>query len=367
MLSFLDLPEEQCLHRLRLIHQVVADVRSLLQEELLPAGTGGHALPVAVKVTTALNFFASGSYQGAIGGLSRVSRSAAHKCIRQVMDGLFGRMSTNVNFPCNDNNQNERAVRFAFLVGFPQVQGAIDCTHVAIRAPPEQPGVSVNHKGFCSINVQLVCNHKKKFMQVCAKFPGSRHNAFILRKSNIPNLFLPGNRHKLGLQLKNSELKSLELQALAADAGDKGHPLQTCLMINVRNPNNEAQERYNESHMTTRCVIKQAIGILKMRFRCLARSGGALQYSPARVSRMIVVCCVLHNMVQQRELVMEDDQSAHQSSSDEENIEEEEEVDEDNEQYEDGVEEARGAEWPILYVLTEEFASPGNFGSTQNQ
>ena len=33
-----------------------------------------------------------------------------------------------------------------------------------------------------------------------------------------------------------------------------------------------------------------------MRFRCLDRSGGILQYSPQNVAAFFVACCVLHNI-----------------------------------------------------------------------
>ncbi|XP_067855250.1 putative nuclease HARBI1 [Heptranchias perlo] len=238
---------------------MVADICSLLEEELLPAGPGGHALPVVVKVTTDCKFFASGSFQGVTGDISRVS----HKCIRQMTDGRwFARTEWYVNFPCNDISQNERAFGLTCLVGFPQLQGANDCTHMAIRAPPDQPGACVSPKGFHPISVQLVCKHKKRFMQVCARFHGSSHDAFILWQSNIPDLFVPG-----------TSLKGWLL-------GNKGYPLQTWLVTPLRNPtSNEQQERHNANHMSTRCVTEQAIGMLKMHFRCLDRSGGALRGS----------------------------------------------------------------------------------------
>ncbi|XP_067852020.1 putative nuclease HARBI1 [Heptranchias perlo] len=201
------------------------------------------------------------------------------------MDGLFAKASASVNFPHDDNSQNERAVGFASLAGFPWVQHAIKCTHGAIRGPQHEPGVFINQKGFHSINARLVCNHKKRFLQVCTRFPGSCHDAFILCQSIIPDLFQTGDRVKGRL------------------IGDKGYPLKTWPITLVRDPTNEAQERYNQSHTTTKCVIEQAIGMLMMSFRCLDRSGGARQYSPSRVSRIIVVCCVLHNIAQQRDKV----------------------------------------------------------------
>ncbi|XP_067838441.1 putative nuclease HARBI1 [Heptranchias perlo] len=258
-LSSLDLSEEQCPCRLRLSRHMVTDICSLLEEELLPAGPGGHALPIAIKITTALNFFASASFQCTTGDISRVCQWSAHKCIWQVIDVLFARVSIYLNFPCNDNSQNERAVSFTSLAGFPQVQDANDCTHVAIRGPPHESKVFINFKGFLSIDAQPVCNHKKRFMQVCARFPGSYYDAFIERQSNISDLFQTGDRLRAG---------SLETRDTS---------LQTWLMTPVRNPTNETQECDNQSHMTTRCVTEQAIGMLKMCFRCLAMSGGPLE------------------------------------------------------------------------------------------
>ncbi|XP_067852837.1 putative nuclease HARBI1 [Heptranchias perlo] len=325
-LTFLDLSEELCQRRLRLSQQVVTDICSLLQEQLLPAGLGGHGLPVAVKVTTALHFFAPGSFQCATGDISTVCQSSARKCIRQVMDGLFARASNYIHFPRDDNSQNEWAVGFASLAGFPRVQDAIECTHVAIRGPPHEPGVFINQKGYHCFNVQLVCDHRKRFMQVCARFPGSCHVAFILCQCNIPGLFQTGDRPK-GWLIR-----------------DKGYPLETWLMAPLRNHTNDAQQRYNQSHVTTRCAIEQAIGVLKMRSRCLDRSGGALRYSPARDSRIIVVRCVLYNIAQQRGLQVEKDEGARQSSSVGDNIEEEEEDEEnEEEEYDDGAPIARPA------------------------
>ncbi|XP_067838412.1 putative nuclease HARBI1 [Heptranchias perlo] len=225
--------------------------------------------------------------RGATGDISRVFQSSALKCIRQVTDGLFARASDNVNFLRDDISQIEWAVGFASLAGFSQVQGAIDCTHLEIRGPSHEPGVFINRKGYHTINAQLVCDQRKRFLQVCTRFPGSSHDAFILLQSNIPDLFQTGGRLNGCL------------------VGDKGCLLQTWLMTPERNPTDEAKERYNQSHMITRCVTEQDIGMLMMQFRCLDRSGGAFQYSPVRVSRIIMVCFILHNITQQRGLEVE--------------------------------------------------------------
>ncbi len=64
---------------------------------------------------------------------------------------------------------------FMAVTGFPGVIRALDCTHVAIIAPPEpSEDCYINRKGYHSINVQLVnilytilFNSKKSFNMKC--------------------------------------------------------------------------------------------------------------------------------------------------------------------------------------------------------
>ncbi|XP_067838424.1 putative nuclease HARBI1 [Heptranchias perlo] len=225
-----------------------------------------------------------------------------------MMDGLFCRASHYVNFPINDISQTERAV---VSTGFPRVLGANDCTHIAIRGLAHWAGLFINLKGYHSIKAQLDWTTGRGFCRYVPNFPGSCHDSFILRESNIPALFHAQDRLKGWL------------------LGDMGYPLQTWLMTPLRNPTSEAQQRYNDSYITTWSVIEQAIRMLKMRFRCLDRSEGALQYSPARVCRIIIMCCVRHNITQRRGLLVDDLPCAHEAAAPAIDIEEDEEEEEE--------------------------------------
>ena len=48
-------------------------------------------------------------------------------------------------------------------------------------------------KRYHSINVQAICDNKRKFMQVSAKWPGSINDSFILKTSNVWPAFENGN------------------------------------------------------------------------------------------------------------------------------------------------------------------------------
>ncbi|XP_067869178.1 putative nuclease HARBI1 [Heterodontus francisci] len=88
----------QCCRRLRLSRQTVTDVCVLIAEDLTPHSTGHHVLPMAVKVTVALNFFAFGSLQGTAVDLNGISQAAAHHCISLVTDALFDTARKHIHF-----------------------------------------------------------------------------------------------------------------------------------------------------------------------------------------------------------------------------------------------------------------------------
>lgn len=66
-------------------------------------------------------------------------------------------------------------------------------------------------------------------------------------------------------------------------------------MTPVPNPTTAGEELYNERHTGTRVVVEQCFGVLKSRFRCLHKSGGALQYIPATCAKITIACILLHN------------------------------------------------------------------------
>ena len=63
-----------------------------------------------------------------------------------------------IKFPYNAVEQANIKAQFAARAGFPNVIGAIDCTHIAIKAPSQNEFVYVNRKHFHSINVQIICD-----------------------------------------------------------------------------------------------------------------------------------------------------------------------------------------------------------------
>ncbi|XP_067892373.1 putative nuclease HARBI1 [Heterodontus francisci] len=214
--------------------EAVTHLNALQNDELQPMGFAGHTMPVALKVTVALTFCAAASFQEPTGDLYGVSQSTVHSCIREVTGALYRRAN-------GFEGQSQSAVGFGTITEIPQVQGFTDCMHVVIKAPDRQPVTFLNRKGFYSLNLQLVCDHSANALHCTGSDPG-----WIL--------------------------------------GDKGNPKQTWLLTPVRNTTSDAEELFNTCQGSTRATIEQAIGMLKMWFRCQPRR---LSHYPCDCTRAV--------------------------------------------------------------------------------
>ncbi|XP_014666971.1 PREDICTED: putative nuclease HARBI1 [Priapulus caudatus] len=171
---------------------------------------------------------------------------------------------------------------------FPGVIGCVDGTHVAIRTPPRNEDVFVCRKGFHSINIMLIDDHKNRITAVSARFPGSSHDMAVFDCSNIQQRMENGDLENKGLLL-----------------ADSGYALRPYLMTPVLRPHNDQEVRYNAAHKGTRVSIEQANGILKSRFRCLDRSSGGLFIEAGKACKAIVACCVLHMCITFHDVMVE--------------------------------------------------------------
>ncbi|CAL1262123.1 unnamed protein product [Larinioides sclopetarius] len=214
-----------------------------------------------------------------------VSQSSVSKCIREVSDVMSKNLLKKyVKFPGDQSTQTAIKEEFFQYCGLGGVLGAIDCTHVAIVAPPNDgyhhEKNYVNRKGWHSINAQLVCDMNMRIMNVVARFPGCTHDAFIWQSCNLKKAFDNGSKiHGDGWLL-----------------GDSGYPQENHLHIPYHTVTSGSNaEQYNDAHSRGRCVIERCNSILKNRFRCLLKHR-TLHYMPETACKIINTCIILHNM-----------------------------------------------------------------------
>lgn len=167
------------------------------------------------------------------------------------------------------------------IAGFPGVM-CIDGTHIRIEKPRSRDDdfQYLNRKIFYSINVQVGCDSHCRFTNIVIRYPGSTHDSFILRSSNLWDIF--ESSPSLGIIL-----------------GDSAYPCRWWLMTPFQNPNSAEEMHYNVAHMKTRVKVENAIGQWKRRFGLLHQETRRhLKNIPAD----IMACAVLHNYAKDNNL-----------------------------------------------------------------
>ena len=110
-----------------------------------------------------------------------------------------------------------------------------------------------------------------------ARWPGSTHDSFVFRSSEISDYLQQHNR-------------SLEDGILL---GDSGYACKPNLMTPFPNPVTAKQHAFNSAHRKTRVLIKLTFSRWKRRFHLLH---GEVRMHPEKVCKLIGACGVLHNI-----------------------------------------------------------------------
>ncbi|XDV25459.1 hypothetical protein PO909_029375 [Leuciscus waleckii] len=267
---------EDFIGRFRLPKEAILSLTDELAEVLSPATSRSHSIPAVLQVCTALKFYATGTFLNAVGDTVGLSKASVSRAVYRVSRALSNKLPQFPNHLAELNKANIKR-QFAAMYGFPNVIGAIDCTHI------------VNRKHVLSINVQVVCEANMIFTNVVARWPGSTHDSFIVVHSSV------GNRLEAGAVRDGWLL------------GDSGYPLRRWLLTPFPNPQSAEQMRYNDAHTRARSVVERAIGLLKCRWCCFDVSGGRLLYQPKKVRQIIMACAILHNMAQRNGVALPPD------------------------------------------------------------
>uniref|UniRef100_A0A3P9IK64 DDE Tnp4 domain-containing protein n=1 Tax=Oryzias latipes TaxID=8090 RepID=A0A3P9IK64_ORYLA len=229
---------------------VLLDLCGLLGPALQRSTRRNHAVPVSLQVLTTLGFLATGTFQRELADRSGISQPTLSRVMPDVLKGIRTLSHDSIKFPYT-----------AAMSGFPNVIGAIDCTHVAIRAPNVNENAFINRKHFHSINVQIICDADMLLTNVVARWP--THDSFILRHSSV------GRR-------------------LEAGAIRDGWLLGT---FNYRHSHFNVLQCFNVLPIS---LSLQGTVDIPSNSRCLRR----LLYTPGKVCQIVLACAVLHNVAQ---------------------------------------------------------------------
>ena len=126
--------------------------------------------------------------------------------------------------------------------GLAGVRGAIDGSHIPIKAPEECPENYINRKSFHSVNLTAICDHEMRFLDCYAGWPGSVHDSRVFKNSDF------------------YQTVDNKFQDDSYLLGDSAYTLETWMMTPFKDHGNltPQQRIFNSIHSSTRMVIERA-------------------------------------------------------------------------------------------------------------
>ncbi|XP_069469929.1 putative nuclease HARBI1 [Ambystoma mexicanum] len=283
------LTDGQLVTEYRLDRATITQLLDTIQRDIGSLIATSTAVPPLVKLVSVLQFLGTGSYQHTIAMMHGMAQSTFSAMLGQVLDALLNHVNKHIALPATQAQVHQLKGQFYAIAQVPNVIAAVDYTHVALVPPQAHEAAYRNRKQYHSLNVQMTCGPDLTFSHCCARYPGSTHDSMVLRNSILPAYM---ERHRG----QNTWL-----------LGDSGYPQYTWLMTPVRHPHTAAERTYNLAHGRTQICVERAFGLLKARFQCLDRTGGATMYAPEKVGKIVLTCAMLHNICCRRNVPLPPD------------------------------------------------------------
>ena len=208
------------------------------------------------------------------------NRGLAHYCFINICRRLKCDLYPSVVVWPSASDCSTAVNEFEARYGFPGVVGCIDGCHIPVKAPSGDRDSYICRKGFPSVNLMAVCDHRKKFIYTYSDSPGSAHDSNVLHAS------------ELGIKLTEDRLFVNDEHHLL---GDSAYPLLPSLIVPFRDNGHMSplEMRFNTIHSTARSVVERAFGLLKGKFRRLK----GLDVTRTDLAPMIIdASCALHNV-----------------------------------------------------------------------
>ena len=167
------------------------------------------------------------------------------------------------------------------------VLGAIDGSHVPVAAPVLNHSDYFNRKGWYSVVVQAVVDHRYRFLDVYTGWPGSVHDARIFAHSTLYKKGVAGEL----LPSETRQLCGVTIPLFLI--GDSAYPLIPWLMKPYVQSLLTTDEKKKIIDSRARIVVENAFSRLKARWQRLMKRNDMLVEN---VPTIIAAACILHNV-----------------------------------------------------------------------
>jgi len=174
------------------------------------------------------------------------------------------------------------------LPALPSIVGAIDSSHIRIKAPPDSAADYFSRCQQHDFIIQAVVNGNKIFTDFACGFPGSKHGVRVLRGRTI------FRRAEQGKILTAPTVNMADREITPYLVGDSTYPLSPWLMKpypeGTRDPDEIA---FNKELSSARVQVECAFGMLQNRWRILQKRFDCnIEFS----IKATIACAVLYNI-----------------------------------------------------------------------
>lgn len=203
-----------------------------------------------MRVAVTLWFLATSTDYRTLSHLFGISKASVCMIIREVCRAIVENLTKQYIKIPHGNELRNMITSFKEKFGFPSCGGALDGSHIPISAPVEHHTDYYNRKGFYSIVLQGLVDHRYCFIDVYTGWPGSVHDARVFSQSSL------FNKGKKGTLFPNWIDKIGDADVPIVILGDSAYPLLCWLMkpFPHKGALTQGQKKYNYKLSSARVV-----------------------------------------------------------------------------------------------------------------
>ncbi|KAL3260850.1 hypothetical protein MRX96_046219 [Rhipicephalus microplus] len=182
----------------------------------------------------------------------------------------------------------EHIREFMAVSDFPQAVGALDGCHFPVSLPQEHADDYYNYKGWYSIILLALVDHKYRFRFINVGAPGRCHNSHVYQMSSLSGMVQ-------GPLLKAPVVTIGGVAVPPLVLCDQAFPLTPNLIkpFGHNTPLSAEQKNFNYHISRVIPVVENAFGRLKARFHFTSKR---MECDIANARLVIRACCVLNNI-----------------------------------------------------------------------
>jgi len=283
------IPEEYFRQQIRVNRDTFEVIRNILGARIERENSRYRdCLPPEKVLALGLYRLAHGNSYSTIGPVFNVGKSTVIEAVQDVVNGLYEIRNDHIKFPETLAEVTACIDTFSELTDLPNVVGAIDGSHVRIKAPVDSAPDYFSRFQQHDFIIQAVVDGEKIFLDFSCGYPGSMHDGRVLRRSRV----FTRAEQRVILTVPTEIVSDQEIGPYLV--GDSAYPLSPWLMKPFPEGTQGSDEiQFNKELSSARVKVECAFGILKNRWRILIkRFDSSVEFAV----RCAVACAVLHNI-----------------------------------------------------------------------